>query len=161
MSKHRSVGIPTYQRYRRCLSVLVLLDGSFMTVGCMTHRLQVKLLNQAGSLANVYYQEVLDNLAMIEADPTSMPYFSDPQTAGMGIQQSVNGGNRVDWDLVSTAPTGVLSLFDRFLFSHEAATAHTLMRNQSATLWHRSAARLSSPPSSASRRTLKTVSGPS
>ena len=38
--------------------------------------------NETGeSIPDIYYQEVVNNLAMIQADPSRMPYFSDPQTS--------------------------------------------------------------------------------
>lgn len=45
-----------------------------------------------------------------------MPYFSDPQTARSQIQQSASVNYGMNLDLITSAPAGVLSLFDHYLF---------------------------------------------
>jgi hypothetical protein len=94
----------------------------FCNGGCMTSQLGNRMTEQASSIPNVYYQEVLNNLAMIQADPSRMPYFSDPQTARVRIDQSANVGYGMNLDLVTTAPTGVLSLFDRYFLDKFSTT---------------------------------------
>jgi len=94
----------------------------FCNVGCMRSQLRNRMTKQAGSIPNVYYQEVLNNLAMIQADPSLLPYFSDPQTARTRIQQSANLSYGINWDLITNAPTNVLSLFDRYLLDRQSAT---------------------------------------
>lgn len=80
------------------------------------------MTEQASSIPGVYYQEVLNNLAMFQADPTRMPYFSDPQTARVRIDQSTSVGYGMNLDLITTAPTGVLTLFNRYLFDKFSGT---------------------------------------
>jgi hypothetical protein len=80
------------------------------------------MAKQAASIPDVYYQVVLNNLAMIRADPSRMPYFSDPQTARSRIQQSANVAYGMNLDLITTAPTAVLSLFDRYLLDKFSLT---------------------------------------
>lgn len=102
--------------------IVPLVFGIIVMQGCLTPRVRTRMLNQASSLPTVYYQEVLNNLAMIEADPAGMPYFSDPQTARTRVQQSTNVSYGLNWDLISTAPTGVLTLFSRYLLDRQGAT---------------------------------------
>ena len=90
--------------------------------GCMTTQLRNRMNEQASTIPDVYYQEVLSNLAMIHSCPARMPYFSDPQTARTRILQSANVSYGINWDLISAAPTGVLTLFDRYLLDKQAAT---------------------------------------
>ena len=92
------------------------------STGCMTPQLRDRMTEQAASIPSVYYQEVLDNLAMIETDPSRMPYFSDPQTARTAIQQTASGSYGANYDLISTAPTGVLTLFNHYLLDRQSAT---------------------------------------
>src|SRR5579863_5128919 len=66
---------------------------------------------------------------MIQAAPTRMPYFSDPQASRVSIQQEATGSYSLFWDLVSTAPTGVLTLFNRYLLDKQSATASAYQRN--------------------------------
>jgi len=88
----------------------------------MTRQLRYRMTTQAASIPSVYYQEVLNNLAMIQADPSRMPYFSDPQTARTRVQQSANASYGINLDLITTAPTGVLTLFNRYLLDRQSAT---------------------------------------
>jgi len=94
----------------------------FCSGGCTTSQLGNRMTEQASSIPGVYYQEVLNNLAMIQADPSRMPYFSDPQTARVRIDRSASVGYGMNLDLISTAPTGVLSLFNRYLFDKFSGT---------------------------------------
>jgi hypothetical protein len=66
---------------------------------------------------------------MIQADPSLMPYFSDPQTSRTGIQQSASGSYGLNWDLITTAPTGVLTLFNHYLLDRQSATVTGGQRN--------------------------------
>ena len=90
--------------------------------GCMATQLRNRLNEQAGTIPDVYYQQVLNNLAMIAAQPAKMPYFSDPQTSLVNITRTANVSYGVNWDLITTAPTGVLTLFDRYLLDKQTAT---------------------------------------
>jgi len=94
----------------------------FCNGGCATKQLGNRMTEQAASIPGVYYQEVLNNLAMIQADPSRMPYFSDPQTARVRIDQSAGVGYGMNVDLVTTAPTGVLTLFDRYFLDKFSTT---------------------------------------
>ncbi len=88
----------------------------------MTTQLRNRMTEQASTIPDVYFQEVLNNLAMIDARPSGMPYFSDPQTARTVIMQSANVSYGINWDLIATAPTGVLTLFNRYLLDRQTAT---------------------------------------
>ena len=99
------------RRVWACLLACVLANA-----GCMTSQLRSRMTDQASSIPGIYYQIVLDNLAMNEADPARLPYFSDPQTARSQIAQSATMGYGMNLDLISAAPAGVLKLFNRYLF---------------------------------------------
>ena len=89
--------------------------------GCMRTQLRNRLTAQASTIPNLYYQEVLNNLAMIQADPSRMPYFSDPQTARVQIQRSANASYGMSWNLITNAPPGVLQLFNHYLLDNQNA----------------------------------------
>src|ERR1022692_2122940 len=84
---------------------------ALMNAGCMTTQLRNHMTEQASTIPNVYYQVVLNNLAMIAADPARMPYFSDPQTAQTSIAQNANVAYGVNLDLITAAPTNALAAF--------------------------------------------------
>lgn len=119
---------------RRLSAWCLLTMCTLSTLGCMSglrmkNQLRSQVAAQASSIPDIYYREVLNNLAMIEADPSRMPYFSDPQTSRSVEQQSVSGSYGVFADLISTAPTGVLTLFDRYLLDRQSASVTGTQRN--------------------------------
>jgi len=105
------------------LLTLVLVSACAMpNAGCMTTQLRNRMTEQASTLPDVYYQVVLNNLAMIAADPGRMPYFSDPQTSRTTILRNANVSYGINLDLITSAPTGVLSLFNHYLLDKQTAT---------------------------------------
>src|ERR1019366_2215833 len=97
---------------------------AFMNAGCMTTQLRNHMTEQASTIPDVYYQVVLNNLAMIAADPERMPYFSDPQTAQTSIARNANVAYGINLDLTTSAPTNSLGFF----------FGKTLVDKQTATL---------------------------
>jgi hypothetical protein len=77
---------------------------------------------QASTIPDVYYQQVLNNLAMIVAEPAKMPYFSDPQTSRVGIAQTGNLSYGINYDIITSGATGALQLFARHLIDKQTAT---------------------------------------
>jgi len=106
----------------RTWAIALLLVLALANAGCMTTQLRNRMNEQASTIPDVYYQQVLNNLAMIVAEPAKMPYFSDPQTALVQITQTANVSYGINWDLITTAPTGVLTLFNRYLLDKQSAT---------------------------------------
>jgi hypothetical protein len=100
----------------------IALGSILLSSGCMTTQLRNRMNEQASTIPDVYYQQVLNNLAMIVAESTRMPYFSDPQTSLVNITRTANVSYGINWDLITTAPTGVLTLFDRYLLDKQTAT---------------------------------------
>ena len=58
-----------------------------------------------------------------------MPYFSDPQTSRVSVQQEATGSYSLFWDLISTAPTGVLTLFNHYLLDRQSGAVSAYQRN--------------------------------
>jgi hypothetical protein len=106
----------------RMWALPLALACALLTTGCMTSQLRNRMNEQASTIPDVYYQQVLNNLAMIVAEPAKMPYFSDPQTSRVSIAQTANVNYGINWDLITIAPTGVLGLFDRYLIDKQSAT---------------------------------------
>jgi hypothetical protein len=97
------------KNYLMSLALLCALGN----VGCVkriSSQLPNRVTRQANSIPNIYYQEVSNNVAMIQAAPTRMPYFSDPQTSRVSVQQEATGSYSLFWDSISTAPTALQSL---------------------------------------------------
>jgi hypothetical protein len=108
----------------RAWTSALVLACALTNAGCMTTQLRNRMTEQASTIPAVYYQVVLNNLAMIAADPARMPYFSDPQTAQTSIAQNANVSYGVNLDRITAAPTNAaLSyLFGRWLVDKQTAT---------------------------------------
>jgi hypothetical protein len=106
----------------RLWALALSLACALVNTGCMTTQLRNRMNEQASTIPDVYYQEILNNLAEIAADPSKMPYFSDPQTSRIVIVRSANVSYGINWDLITSAPAGVLTLFDRYLLDSQSAT---------------------------------------
>jgi len=102
----------------------LVLAFALMNAGCMTTQLRNRMTEQASTIPDVYYQIVLNNLAMIAADPARMPYFSDPQTARTSIGRNASVSYGINLDLITSAPTNAaLSyFFGRYLVDKQTAT---------------------------------------
>jgi hypothetical protein len=111
----RAAGGKTLRRF------ILVIALALLNAGCMTTQLRQRTNEQAATIPDVYYQQVLDNLAMIQANPDRLPYFSDPQTSRNTIARTANVNYGVNWDLITMAPAGVLSLFDRYLLDKQSA----------------------------------------
>ena len=98
------------------------LACAVLSTGCMTSQLRNRMNEQASTIPGVYYQQVLNNLAMIVAEPAMMPYFSDPQTSRVSIAQTANVNYGINYDFITSAPTGVFQYFGRWLIDKQSAT---------------------------------------
>jgi hypothetical protein len=101
---------------------VLAIAAAVLSSGCMTTQLRKRANELASSIPDVYYQQVLDNLAMIAAEPARMPYFSDPTSGRTDIAQAANMSYGVNWDLVESAPAGMLNLFNRYLLDKQTAS---------------------------------------
>jgi hypothetical protein len=71
----------------RLLALLLLLG---LTSGCMSQQLQFATARTTRTLLDLHYQQVIDNLAHIAANPGYLPYLA---VAGQGSIQVTNTGN--------------------------------------------------------------------
>jgi len=93
-----------------------LILSMLLTTGCQTIQLRNTTVRQSCSVSDVYYMQVLNNLAMLEAEPYSLPYFSLPQTGQNTTQFSLAATATPGWALVTSGT----ALLGRFLFSSQA-----------------------------------------
>ena len=105
----------------RMWTLPLALACAVLSTGCMMSQLRNRMNEQASTIPDVYYQQVLNNLAMIVAEPAKMPYFSDPQTSRVAIAQGANVNYGINWDLITSAPTGVYRYFGRYLLDKQSA----------------------------------------
>ena len=99
----------------------LILACALMNAGCMTTQLRNRQTEQASSIPDVYYQIVLNNLAMNAANPARMPYFSDPQTSVNIVARSANVAYGINLDLITSAPTNALGFLGKTLVDKQTA----------------------------------------
>ncbi len=90
-------------RYR--LAALALLLAA---AGCESLQLRNHVVQQAATLSDISYQQVLDNLAMFRQEPAALPYFSLAPHGIVTIQQTAGGSGEVDWDYIFLGTAGPL-----------------------------------------------------
>ena len=64
--------------------------------GCTSGRLRQRTINQAKTLPELQYQQVLDNLALFAANPAALPWHVNLREGTTQITDSANGGIAVD-----------------------------------------------------------------
>lgn len=90
---------------RKCGFILVLLPP--LVTGCRHTQLQKNTVTQAGTLNNIYTQQVLDNLAMFVYAPNSMPQFAFPKSSTTQISENGQVVGGLSWTrLIAGFATG-------------------------------------------------------
>jgi hypothetical protein len=77
----------------RCLLLAVLVAG---LSGCTTSRLRQRTVNQAATLPELQYQQVLDNLARFATNPSALPWHVNLREGTTQITDGLSGGAAVD-----------------------------------------------------------------
>jgi hypothetical protein len=85
------------------LIALVLLPG------CTWTALRQESVELSGSGADFRYREVIEDLAMISANPWTLPSYSSVYASSMDISDSVQLGGTTTWVHSITAPSGFFS----------------------------------------------------
>lgn len=74
-----------------CL-IIVLACSS----GCTTARLRQRTINQGGTLPELQYQQVLDNLALFAVNPSALPWHVNLHEGTAQVTDSLSGGVAVE-----------------------------------------------------------------
>ena len=82
----------------------LVLSSLFMT-GCAHTQLAKNVQLQATTLADIQEQQVLDNIAMICANPGATPHFAVPTGGGTGVNRAATGTFGLSWN--PTTLTGI------------------------------------------------------
>jgi hypothetical protein len=70
--------------------------GLACITGCTTGRLRQRTVNQGGSLPELQYQQVLDNLAQFATNPSALPWHVNLREGTTQITDSISGGAAID-----------------------------------------------------------------
>jgi hypothetical protein len=74
-----------------------------MFSGCQNIQTQKRSNELMTSVPDLYYQQVLDNLAMISANPGALPFFGVPGTSTDTNTRQINASYSLGWDFISSA----------------------------------------------------------
>jgi hypothetical protein len=96
----------------------ILVVAIAATAGCQTAQLQHGTLQQAKSVNDLFYAQVMANIATLAEHQETFPYFSLPQTGQNTVQYSVTLGATPEWDLVTSSTR----LLGAFAFSKQGAS---------------------------------------
>src|SRR6185369_17658419 len=105
---------PTTHR-KRVNSMRSYLVGALLlaTTGCQAIKLGEKTLELAGTTPDVLQQQVLDNLAMLAANPVAMPYYLEPGTGTAQIARTVQASYSPGWTFITSGVYVGRYLFDK------------------------------------------------
>jgi hypothetical protein len=78
------------------LARVILAVGLACATGCTTGRLRQRTINQASTLPELQYQQVLNNLAAFAANPAALPWHVNLREGTTQITDSITGGSLVD-----------------------------------------------------------------
>jgi hypothetical protein len=82
--------------------------------GCQEARLRDRTLMQAGGVNDLYYYQSLNNLAMMHANPGTIPYFSLPNQGTNQNQRTLSATYTPGWDFISAKGVFIARwLFDK------------------------------------------------
>ena len=77
-------------------AALVVALAATAGAGCTTARLRQRTVNQASTLTDLQYQQVLDNLALFAGNPAALPWHVTIREGTTQITDSLSGGALVD-----------------------------------------------------------------
>ena len=79
----------------RLVRIGFVIGVAFLT-GCTSGRLRQRTINQAGTLPELQYQQVLDNLAQFAANPAALPWHVNLREGTSQVTDSLSGGAALD-----------------------------------------------------------------
>jgi len=99
-----------------------------LSAGCQSAMLRERTAVQANTITDLYYQQIMDNIAMHAANPEALPYFSYPATGGNSVQRTLTGFYQPAWNLVNYATLGAATAY-HYLFNQQTAQLNASSQN--------------------------------
>lgn len=81
-------------------SLLLILSAVLcsLPIGCTLPQLKKNLNRQAGAIADIHEQQVLDNLALFASNRGATPSFALPSGGGTTVNNTKNGNGGLNWN---------------------------------------------------------------
>jgi hypothetical protein len=99
--------------------------------GCQQTVVQTRANKLVGTVSDLYYEQVLDNLAMSIARPDILPYFGVPAQAVHVNARAFTAGYTPMWDLINTGSL-LQGFMGRYFFDRQGASLQGQVANQEA-----------------------------
>ncbi len=96
----------------------LILVSTALSSGCASTLLRNRMNDQVSTLPDLYYQQVLDNLAAIQAHPARLPYFANSLVGRIGVQRTTLAYQQFHWERITSGATAFLG---RYLFDEHVA----------------------------------------
>ncbi|MHB1426189.1 MAG: hypothetical protein ACYC3I_23745 [Gemmataceae bacterium] len=75
---------------------LILVVSLCCATGCTSMRLRQRTVNQASTLSELQYQQILNNLAQFAVNPTALPSHANLMEGTTQVTDSISGGSLID-----------------------------------------------------------------
>ena len=82
---------------RGCTVLVALAIAAVAGTGCTHRQLDRSTLRQAGTVTDIQYRQVLNNLAMVHANPDILPYFAVVGTGGTAVTDQASVNAELEW----------------------------------------------------------------
>jgi hypothetical protein len=83
---------------------IILIVGLVCVNGCTASRLRQRTINQASTLPELQYEQVLTNLALFATNPSALPWHVNLREGTTQITDSATAGGLVDLEIGTTRP---------------------------------------------------------
>ena len=103
---------------------------AILPCGCMENVVQRKANLLTRTVPEMYYSEVMDNLAMLDANPAAMPYFGIPQQGTNSNTRNIQATYTPGWDFLITPISMTKKILERYIFDKQTAAVQGQYQNQ-------------------------------
>jgi hypothetical protein len=119
-------------RMKRLASAAFLVLASTVSLGCQQDIVQRRANRLTSTVPNMYYEQVLDNLAIAQTSPDILPYFGVPTQGTHTNSRQYQGSYAPGFDLVFTGTLRTRAFLERWLFDKQTAMFQGTIQNQEA-----------------------------
>jgi hypothetical protein len=108
-----------------------LISLALLVCGCQVDQVR-QMSNRLGStVPDLYYEQVLDNLALSYENPAAIPYFGVPSQGTSTNTRLIQGNYTANWDLVFTT-LSMAKFLERYFFDKQSGAITGSNQNQEA-----------------------------
>src|SRR5579863_460845 len=107
----------------------LLLLSLILLCGCQELQVRQKSNLLMATVPSLYYQEVVDNLALISVNEQAIPFFATPTQGTNQQSRQLQMSSVSAWGLITNASAPIFGLLDQFLFTSQQASITPQIQN--------------------------------